>query len=282
VLALCYYYDRDYANAIGRLEEFLKTYQNSTWFEKSFETLCRIYYETLVLEKAIESLQALIDMYPRRETRDYADLLIGILYYNKTDYDKALAIFRKMQENYPRSAYLYAAETLITDINDIKKGSSPSFSFGSKDVYKVWEPYMPINADIGIGEGAEIVENKDAKPGELYVKTKAGSKVTFMMNGLEDMDRFSEYWQDKEDESRLPRKIKDGTEKDIVFFTWSSMDGGKFTDNKQTISRSWQAPKEPGTYKIIINIGDLGLVRPPDSGSKKDSAKSLAIHVTVE
>lgn len=281
-LALSYYNDRDYATAIAKFEEFLKTYPNSVWFEKGFENLSKLYYETSTIEESINNLQKLVDAYPRRDTRDYAYLLIGILYYNKTDYDKALEIFRNIEKEFPNSAYLYAVGTLITDIGDIKKGAAPSYSFGSKDVYKIWEPYMPINADIGVGEGAQVIDNKDAKPGEIYVKVRAGSKVTFTMNGLEDMDRFNSYLQDKEDESRLPRKIKDETEKDLVFFTWSGTEGGKFADDKQSLSKVWQAPKEPGNYVITINIGDLGLIRPPDSGSKKDTAKTLTIYVTVE
>lgn len=280
-LALSLYYERDYARAINRLEEFLKTYQNSAWFEKAFETLSRLYYESLSIEEAIANLQKLIDAYPRRDTRDYAHLLIGILYYNANNYDKALEVLKSMETDFPRSAYLYAAGLLIQDINEIREGAAPAYSFGSKDVYKVWEPYMPIGADIAV-EGAEVVENKEGRAGDIYVKAKPGSKITFLFSSLDDIDRFSEYLQDKEDESRLPRKIKDQTEKDIVFFTWSSAEGGKFLDDKESISKAWQAPSEPGTYTITVNIGDLGLVRPPDSGSKKDSAKTLTVHVTVE
>ena len=282
-LALSYYSDKDYAKAINKFEEFLNTYSNSIWFEKGFEALSKLYYETLSTEKAQESLQKLIDNYPRRETIEYAYLLKGILYYGKADYNKALEIFKKIQKDFPKSAYLYTADTLLADIKDIKKGSAPSYSFGgSKDVYKVWEPYMPINADITVGEGAQVVENKDAKPGEIFIKAKADSKVMFTINGLEDLDKFHEYWQDKEDASRLPREIKIENEKDLLFFTWSSTDGGKFLDNRQTLSRAWQTPAEPGNYVITINIGDLGLVRPPDTGSRKDAAKTLTIHVTVE
>ncbi len=282
-LALSLYYDKDYANAAAKFEEFLNTYQNSIWFEKGFENLCRLYYENLSIQIAMMSLRKLVDSYPRRDTRDYAELLIGILYYNSTDYNKALGIFKKLQNDFPRSAYLYAASLLTQDINDIKKAHAPSYSFGSKDAYKVWEPYTPINADIDVGEGAQIIESKDAGGiGKIFVKTKSSSKVTFTINGLEDMDRFSEFWQDKEDQSRLPRKMRDQTEKDLLFFTWSNPDGGKFLDDKQTLTKAWKAPQEPGDYVMTIDIGDLALVRPPDSGSKKDLAKTITIHITVE
>ena len=141
---------------------------------------------------------------------------------------------------------------------------------------------MPVNADVSAGEGAEVKDNKDAKPGEIYIKTRAGSKVTFTITGLEDLDRFSEYWQDKEDQSRLPREVKTGTEEDLVFFSWSITDAGRFLDDKQTLSKAWQAPNEAGNYTINISISDLGLVRPPDNGAKKDNPKALAIHVAVE
>jgi len=133
-----------------------------------------------------------------------------------------------------------------------------------------------------VGLGAQALENKDAKPGEIFIKTTPGAKVTFNITGLEDLDRFSEYAQDKEDQSRLPRKVRDAIEKDLISFSWSSAEGGKFTDDRQTLSRIWQAPNEPGNYTIAVNMGDLGLVRPPNIGSKKDPAKNLTIHISVE
>ena len=281
-LGISLYYNKEYTKAIEKLEEFLNTYQNSVWFEKAFDSLCKLYYEDLTIEQSIGALQKIVDKYPRRDSRDYAYLLTGILYYSNADYDKAIEVFRKIETDFPRSAYLYAAQSLIQDIESIKKGTAPSYSFGSKDLYKVWEPYMYINGDISAGEGAVTLENKDAKTGELFVKTTPGAKVTFNITGLEDMDRFGEYAQDKEDQSRLPRKIRDATERDLLFFSWSSAEAGKFTDDKQTLSRTWQAPNEPGNYTITVAMGDLGLVRPPDTGSKKDPAKNLTIHISVE
>jgi tetratricopeptide (TPR) repeat protein len=281
-LALSYFNDKDYATAIGKFEDFLKNYQNSVWFEKGFEELCRLYYETSETGKALENLQKLIDAYPRQDSRDYAYLLTGILFYGKADYNKALDVLRKMQQEFPKSSYYYVTETLIMDINEIKKGATPSYSFGANDLYRIWEPYTSIGVSVTVGEGAQAFDNKDAKPGETFVKTKCGAKVAFNISGIEDLDRYNEYWQDKEDQSRLPREIKTGTEKDLVFFTWSCPDNGKFLDEKQLSSRSWQAPELPGDYIININAGDIALVRPPDSGSRKDPLKTLTIHVTAE
>jgi TolA-binding protein len=281
-LGMSLYHNKEYQKAIEKLEEFLNTYQNSVWFEKAFESLCRLYYENLSIDQAIEALKATTDKYPRRDSIDYAYLLMGALYYNKTDYDKSAETLKKIESDFPRSVYIYAAGQLIQDIDDIKKGAAPSYSFGSKDLYKVWEPYMNINCDIAAGAGAETIENKDSKPGEIFIKAAPGAKITFNMTGLEDMDRFNEYMQDKEDQSRLPRKIRDEMEKDLAFFSWSGPEGGKFMDDKQTLSRVWQAPNEPGNYIMTINIGDLGLVRPPDTGTKKDPAKTLTVHISIE
>lgn len=281
-LALSCYNDKDYKNAVSKFEGFLKNYQNSVWFEKGFEALCRIHYETLDTEKAIGYIEKLIDAYPRRDTRDYAYLLTGVLYYAKPDYGRAFDVLKKMQQEFSKSAYFYAADTLITDINEIKKGAAPSYSFGSKDFYRIWEAYMPIGAAVTVGESAQTIENKDAKPTEVFAKTKCGLKVIFTLTGLEDLDRFDEYWQDKEDQSRLPREIKTGKELDLLFFTWSCADNGKFLDDKQASSRMWQAPDTPGEYVININISDIALLKPPDSGTRKDNSKTLIIHVTVE
>lgn len=280
-LGMSLYYNKEHQKAIERLEEFLNAYQNSVWFEKAFESLCKLYYENLSIKGAIEALQKTVDKYPRRDSRDYAYLLMGALYYNDADYDKSAQMFKKIQSDFPRSVYIYAAGQLMQDIEDIKKGAAPSYSFGSKDLYKVWEPYMHVNCGISVGSGAETVENKDSTPGEIFIKAAPGAKIAFNMTGLEDVDRFSEYMQDKEDQSRLPRKIRDETEKDLVFFSWSGPEGGKFTDDKQSSSRVWQAPNEPGNYTMTVNIGDLALVRPPDIGTKKDPAKTLIIHINV-
>jgi DNA uptake lipoprotein len=274
-LGMSLYKNKENKKAIEKLEEFLGTYQNSVWFEKALEGLCKLYYENYNIEGALEALQKIVDKYPRRDSMDYAYLLMGVLHYNNADYDKSSQVFKKMESDFPRSVYLYAAGQMIQDIDEIKKGAAPSFSFGSKDLYKVWEPYMPVYCDIGVGSGAETIENKDAKPGEIFVKAAPGAKITFNMSNLEDLDRFGEYKQDSEDQSRLPRKIRDATEKDLVFFSWSGPEVGKFENEKQTLSRAWQAPGEPGDYTMTVNVGDLALMRPPDTGIKKILQRSL-------
>lgn len=279
-ISLCQ--NKEYKKSIEKLEEFLNTYQNSIWFEKAFESLCKMYYENFDSKGAMEALQKLSDKYPRRDSRDYAFLLMGTLYYGDADYDKSVEMLKKLQDEFPKSVYLHASQQILRDIDEIKKGASPSYSFGSRDLYKVWEPYVNIGCGISVGEGAETVEKQDSKPGEIFVKTSPGAKVTFNMTGLEDMDRFGEYIQDKEDQSRLPKKIRDENERDLLFFSWSCQDGGKFMDDRQSTSRVWQAPDAPGNYTMTINIGDLALVRSPDIGSRKDPAKTLTIHISVE
>jgi tetratricopeptide (TPR) repeat protein len=280
-LALSYAGEKDYPNAIARLTEFLKIYQNSVWFEKGFEELCRIYYETSDTDTAIGYLQKLAGEYPNRDSRDYAHLLTAILYYSKCDYDKSLEMLKNIQKEFPKTAYYNPVEALITDINDIKAGGTPSYSFGSQELYKIWDPYMSPTGSIGV-KGAELVQNPDAKPGQTFVKAKPGANITFTVVGLDDLDKFSEFKQDKEDQSRLPKEIKTGTEKDLLLITWSVPDSGKFQDDKQSSSRTWQAPDVSGDYTITITPTDMALVRPPDSGSRKDKIAPLSIYVTVE
>ena len=49
---------------------------------------------------------------------------------------------------FPNSSYVYSANTLIEDVEDIKKGQPPSFPIDSEDTYKRWEPYTQINAEV--------------------------------------------------------------------------------------------------------------------------------------
>ncbi|MDO8536011.1 MAG: outer membrane protein assembly factor BamD [Candidatus Omnitrophota bacterium] len=281
-LGMSLYFNKEYKKAIEKLEEFLNIYSNSVWFEKAFESLCKLYYENMDTAAASEALQKIADKYPRRDSRDYAYLLMGILRYSDAEYNKSAEMLKKIESDFPKSVYIYPAGELIRDIDEIKKGAVPSHSFGSKDLYKVWEPYTNINCDISASEGAQAIENKDSKPGEIFIKAAPGSKITFNMTVPEDMDRFNEYMQDKDDQSRLPRKVRDETEKDLIFFSWSGPEGGKFMDDRQALSRVWQAPAEPGNYTMTVNIGDLALVRQPDAGTRKDPAKTLAVHISIE
>jgi tetratricopeptide (TPR) repeat protein len=125
-LGMSLYYNKEYQKAIEKLEEFLNTYQNSVWFEKAFENLCRLYYENLKMESAIEALKIVVDKYPRRDSRDYAYLLMGVLYYGNAEYDKSMETLKKIQSDFPRSVYIYAAGQLMQDMDEIKKGATPS------------------------------------------------------------------------------------------------------------------------------------------------------------
>ena len=110
---------------------------------------------------------------------------------------------------------------------------------------------------------------------------KPGSKIKFALSTLVDEDHFAEYLQDKEDLSRLPKKVRDENEKDLIFLQWTS-EGGKFVDGRQTRDKLWQAPDGPGNYKVSISADDFGLVREPDKGVRKDPAKDLSLIINVK
>lgn len=290
--ALCFYYEKDYANAVSSLENFLSTYKNSVWFDRAFETLCRLYFSEFPKDQAVEGLQKLIDSYYRKNSGDYAYILIALLYYSDKEYDKAAGFLKKVDTN---SSYSYTADTISEDIKDIKKGANPSFSFGSKDKYRMWEPGKPTTVDItpmeagdagawakGGGKGEDKkLEVTYTESGAAQVTVKPGTKIKFSLSTLVDDDRYAEYLQDKEDLSRLPKKIKDEDEKDLVVLQWSS-EGGKFVDERQTRDKTWQAPEEPGSYKVSISTDDLGLVHSPDKGIRKDPTREVALIVNVQ
>lgn len=261
-IALCFYYEKDYAKATSQLESFIVGYQNSIWYDKAFEVLARLYYENLPKDKAMDGLMALIDKHYRKGIGDYPQILIGLLYYRAKEYDNALKRLEKVDA---ASAYFYTARILINDIGEIKKGAAPSFGSESDDTYKTWQPYKPIGAEI---LPAKVTVNKNAK-------------VLFKLEGLEDQDKFAEYLQDKDDQSRLPKKIAEGYEKDLTLLRWAST-GGKFLDEKETEERAWEAPAELGTYKVSVSVDDLGLLRSPDKGLRKDPARELSVLVVVE
>ena len=193
------------------------------------------------------------------------------------------------------SVYSYTADTIIADIKDIKKGSKPSYSFGSKDKYRMWEPGKPVTVEmVPMAAGDANAWLKGSKKGEdkrlevTYngsgapkINVAPGAKIKFTLGTLGDEDRFAEYLQDKEDLSRLPKKVKEENEKDLLSLQWTG-DGGKFIDERQTRDKAWQAPDQPGEYKISISVDDLGLVRTPDKGIRKDATKDLTLIVDVK
>jgi TolA-binding protein len=290
--ALCCYYEKDYTNAIARFEDFLSTYKNSIWFDRAFETAGRIYFCEFPKDNAIAGLQKLIDNYYRKNTGDFAYILVALLRYSDKEYAKALESLKKVDMN---SVYSYAADTIAADIKDIKNGSNPSYSFGSKDSYKMWEPGKPITVEIvpmeagdanawlkGSGKGEDKkLEVTYTDSGAAQITVKPLAKVRFGLSTLVDEDRFSEYLQDKEDLSRLPKKVKDDDEKDLISLQWTS-EGGKFADERQVRDRVWQAPTEPGAYKVSVLADDFGLVRSPDKGTRKDPAKEMSLIINVK
>ena len=117
--------------------------------------------------------------------------------------------------------------------------------------------------------------------GAPQIRVGPGAKIKFTLGTLADEDRFAEYLQDKEDISRLPKKVKEENEKDLITLQWTS-DGGKFIDERQSRDKVWQAPDQPGEYKISIGVEDLGLVRIPDKGIRKDATRELTMIVNVK
>jgi TolA-binding protein len=291
-IALCYYYEKDYAGARENLEAFLSTCKNSVLFDRAFETLCRLYFSEFPKDKAIAGLGKLIDNYYRKNIGDYAYILAALLYYNDKEYGKALENVKKVDMN---SIYSYTADMISTDIKDIKRGGKPSFTFGSKNKYRFWEPGKAVMIDMvpaeagdakawikGSGKGEDRrLEVTYTEAGTPQVTAKPGAKIKFTLATMADEDRFAEYLQDKEDVSRLPKKVKEENEKDLVSIQWTS-EGGQFTEERQTRDKVWQAPEEPGAYKISVSTDDFGLVRSPDKGIRKDAAKEMSMIINVK
>lgn len=289
--ALCYYYEKSYKKAVASLEGFLGTYQNSIWFDRAFEMLCRLYFCEFPKDIALTGLEKLAKDYYRKNTGDLAYLLAALLHYADKEYDKASEEIKKIDIN---SVYSYTADAVAADIKDIKKGANPSYSFGSKDKFRMWEPFKPVTAEIVPMEAGDAGEWLKGGPkgedkrleitytasGAPKVTVKPLAKIKFTLPTLADEDRFAEYLQDKEDVSRLPKKVKEESEKDIVSIQWNA-EAGKFIDDRQTRDKVWQAPTGPGQYKISITTDDLGLVREPDKGIRKDPTKELSIVVDV-
>ena len=159
----------------------------------------------------------------------------------------------------------------------------------------MWEPGKPITVEIMPMEAGDAgawlkgaARGEDKKlpvtitlSGVPQITVAPGAKIKFALATVADEDRFSEYIQDKEDLSRLPKKIKEDSEKDLLTLQWTT-DGGKFAEERQVRDKVWQAPDTPGAYKVSISVEDLGLVRSPGKGVRKDPIKEVGFIVNVK
>lgn len=277
-IALCYYNEKDMVETVACLEKFLDVYKNSIWFDKAFETLAKLYYVNYSRDDAVTNLRRLIDSYYRKNTGDYARVMIALLYYGDRQFDKALEELKKIDDT---SIYSYPASVITEDIASINKGSPPTLTVASKDTYKIWEPHSEVSVMVVPFEGDKKLEYTYVD-GVPHLEVAQGVKIKFDVQSLEDLDKFGEYLQDKDDISRLPKLLSENTEKDLMSVEWSSIDGGQFADDKQSKAKVWQSPQSPGSYKVTIRLEDFGLVRSPDKGSRKDPTKEFTIIVDVK
>jgi tetratricopeptide (TPR) repeat protein len=276
-IASCLDNEKNYTMAIPRYENFLEKYQHSVWFDRAFEDISRLYYSNLSYDDALAGLKDTIDKYYRKPTGDYAQLLKGLLYYGKKDYVNARKTLSKIEET---SMYNYAAGTIIKDIDKIEKeGCLPSFSSGSEDTYKMFEPYTPTKVEIK-PSGVKEEDISYSEGAVMNIKTAPGTVINFTADA-KDLDRFGEYKVDRTDQSRLPKLVNELTEQDLIIIKWSC-ESGTFTDDKETPEKGWKAPDAPGRYKIKFGVTDLGVTRVPDKGTRKDPAKDTEIIINVQ
>jgi len=117
---------------------------------------------------------------------------------------------------------------------------------------------------------------------KVYITVTPGQQVSFAMNKLMDVDKFGRYIRDETDESRMPRFVEEEKKEDLLSIEWTANSGG-FKDNKQSIKKVWQAPEAEGPCIVSCVIDDMGLVRMPDEGERKDTVpKEVKIFVTVK
>lgn len=275
--ASCLLAEKEYARSMAKFEEFLGRYPNSVWFDKAFESLSTLYYMSLPSGPAIMKLQDLTTRYYRKGVGDYATILTALLDCSIKDFDGAMKELKKVGEGSP---YAYTARQITDDIASVKKGAQPTyFSYEKADTYKMWEPFTPMATEMAVAGAGDPVKSGSTSE-VVHLKVKPGTRLTFTLEGLEDTDRFSVYLQDKDDQSRLPKKLGEETTGDLIAVEWAS-EGGAFADDKQTAGKVWQAPDLPGTYKVSAAMNDLGVVRAPDKGIRKDSTKALAAIIVV-
>lgn len=102
--AMSYGFIQKNTEKIGQLEQFLNSYNSSSYKDDALYALANVYVAENNVSKGIANYQRLQKELPDSELVAKSILKEGLIYYNQNDTDRALERLKFIAENYPKSA----------------------------------------------------------------------------------------------------------------------------------------------------------------------------------
>lgn len=115
---------RNYQGKISALDELMRRYPNSQYFDDALYEKSRALTMLNRENEAISVLQRLVSDYPRSPLASQGGVQLGQLYYNTNNYQRSIAAYKSVISNFPGSDdarnALVSLETVYRDMNDIQ------------------------------------------------------------------------------------------------------------------------------------------------------------------
>lgn len=112
------YLEQDYPKAIQLFSELTAKFNDSSLVDNALYWQAESYYKSNQIDQALKYYQLVYRYFPFSNKADYSLYKIGMVFYNREDYSRALLAFTKLTREYP-SSDLYKAASI--KINQIKK-----------------------------------------------------------------------------------------------------------------------------------------------------------------
>lgn len=125
--AFCQGLDGNHTGKIESLASFLKTYENSAYYDDALYEQAEAYMKTGQNDKAIQNYKNIINNYKSSSYVKRALLQYALIEYNSSNIDEALAMYKGIVEQYPGSQEAMTALNMIQNIYR-KKNDIDSFS----------------------------------------------------------------------------------------------------------------------------------------------------------
>lgn len=115
---------RNYQGKIAALDELMRRYPNSQYFDDALYEKSRALTMLDRESEAIGTLQRLVSDYPRSSLASQGGVQLGQLYYNTGNYQQSITAYKNVISNFPGSDdarnALVSLETVYRDMNDIQ------------------------------------------------------------------------------------------------------------------------------------------------------------------
>lgn len=115
---------RNYQGKISALDELMRRYPNSQYFDDALYEKSRALTMLNRENEAISVLQRLVSDYPRSPLASQGGVQLGQLYYNTNKYQQSIAAYKNVISNFPGSDdarnALVSLETVYRDMNDVQ------------------------------------------------------------------------------------------------------------------------------------------------------------------